>query len=160
LVLGCGPKPEEDDFIRPRKKAGGESGSKLKPVGGEYEGTIKGKVVWKGKVDLEEETRKLQDQIKGKQDADHCSAGNSVQHAFRIGDNGNLGNVFVWIEPEAGHYFQVPEAQVKEFQEGGKLHRADLGQPNCNFTPHCVVLFPSYLTDGEKVAPTGQQLRV
>jgi len=157
VVLGCGPKPEEDEFIRPRGKGKkGGAAAALKPVPGEYKGTITGQVKWTGaKPNLEEETQKLLAQIKGKQDEAHCEAGNAAQHSYRFGSNGNLGNVFVWIEPEAGHFFKVPEDQLAKVPK-----KVELGQPNCDFTPHCLVLFPTYRKDGKTLESTGQEFVV
>src|SRR5262245_22698746 len=97
LGLACSPKPDDE---RPdtRRRSGGKRGGKgavaLKPVEAtDFTGKIAGKVVWNGpKPNLEAETQALVAQVKGKQDESHCSAGNSVQHSYRFGANGNLGN--------------------------------------------------------------------
>src|SRR5262245_43061901 len=89
LVLGCEPKPEDEEPYT-RRRTGGKRGGKavaLKPVEAkDFTGKITGKVVWNGpKPNLEAETQALVAQVKGKQDESHCSAGNSVQHSYRFG---------------------------------------------------------------------------
>src|SRR5262249_39890261 len=158
LVLGCGPKPD-DEGDRPSRRSGKGGRTKqeaLKPIEAKEYGKLTGKVVWTGaRPDLEKETQALLSQVKGKQDEAHCEAGNSVQHSYRFGSNGNLGNVFVWIEPEAGHFFKVPQDQIDKVPR-----KVELGQPNCDFTPHCLVLFPTYRKDGKTLEPTGQEFLV
>src|SRR5206468_2195440 len=69
-----------------------------------------------------------------KQDRDYCLSGGDVEtteQEYRIGDNNQVGNVFVWIEPEQGSYFEISEAQLKEVPKQ-KLIR----QPHCAFVPH------------------------
>jgi hypothetical protein len=90
-------------------------------------------------------------------DRDYCLAGKEYetnQQMYRIGDNGNLGNVFVWIQPEPGHYFEVPEDQIKALPQ-----RVLISQPHCAFLPHCSIHVPSYYKDG-KLEKTGQKFVV
>ncbi|MGL4555672.1 MAG: hypothetical protein ACRC33_31270 [Gemmataceae bacterium] len=163
-VTGCGGKADDDDPIvvsKPKKASGGPvaSGPKLTPVKGtSYDGVIKGKVTWGGdKPDLEGMTKQFQDSINATRD--YCLKGKEVeitQQAYRIGANGGLGNVFVWIEPaEADKYFEVPDAQLTAF----KTQEVAIRQPHCAFMPHCTVVFPFHYKDGVRTA-TGQKLRV
>src|SRR5947199_396289 len=64
--------------------------------------------------------------LTGKQDAAHCKQGNKTQTEYRVGTNGNVGNVFVWIQPDEGSFFQVPEDQVKSAAK-----KIEMGQPSC-----------------------------
>ena len=120
-------------------------------------GTITGKINWVGdKPDLSAMTEALR---KGMvQDRNYCLSGKdyeTTEQTFRIGKNGGLGNVFVWIEPEEGYYFDIPAAQLDKF----KNTQVMIGQPHCAFLPHASVLFPSYYKDG-KQEPSGQKLLV
>ena len=58
-----------------------------------------------------------------------------------------VGNVFVWIVPEAGSYFEVPDDQLAKFKDAQVV----VSQPHCAFLPHAAVLFPSYYKDGKQV---------
>jgi hypothetical protein len=174
FVLGCGGSqaPNSNDENAPWKKGGkgsrkagdGSSGKRtgkgLQAVAAKsYDAVLKGKVVGEGDpTSLRSLDTAHLDSLTGKQDAGHCKKGNQHQHKYVIGGNNNVGNVFVWIEPETPkQYFKVPEDQVKAHAGKVVLH-----QPNCNFTPHCLVLFPSHRVGGGRtdVKPTGQQFFV
>jgi len=177
LVIGCGGKKDDDDDgpAPPKKKRGGGTAAAaetLKPVQGKYEGTITGKVTFEGDpASVEELTAALQKEISAKPD-DHsyCMKGRlpsdpadfkssiqpyeTVEQEYRIGKNKGLGNVFVWIEPEAGYHFEVPPDQLSAIDK-----EVVLTQPHCSFLPHCAVVFPSYYKGGDQVK-TGQSLFV
>jgi hypothetical protein len=159
-LAGCGGKKDDDD-IPPRKgkvtgTGPGPAKAKLKPVAGKYEGVIKGKVVWAGaKPNFDDLTTKLRAAIQ--KDRDYCLSGKEYetnQQVYRIGENGNLGNVYVWIVPDKGHYFEVPEAQIKALPQEVRI-----SQPHCAFMPHCSIHVPAYMKGGE-LTPTGQKLVV
>jgi hypothetical protein len=171
FAAGCGKAPEGDESgakwtkgksVKDGKgepKEGGGGGKGLTAVAAKsYDGVFKGKIVGKGDRDqLAKLDQQHEASLTGKTDADHCKKGNQHQYSYRIGANGNVGNVFVWIMPEKGQFFQVPEDQVKAHAKN-----VEMGQPGCNFTPHCFVLFPRYRSGegGKKFEPTGQKLVV
>jgi len=163
IVTGCGRKADDDEPIVPSKgkTTAGKTvvaGTKLTPIKATEYGTIKGKVAWAG-----EKGPSLQEKINFTKDTDYCIQGKEVeitQQAFRVGDNGGLGNVYVWIEPaESDKYFEVPADQLKAFEENGPKGKLTVHQPHCAFMPHCSILFPSYYKDGV-LAKTGQKFIV
>src|SRR5262245_34973106 len=130
FLVGCGGMVDKDDEPLPSRGKGKGKAAPiqtivLKPVQGKYEGKITGSVKWAGaKPELEAMTNKLKAGMLN--DRDYCLTGKkpgesaptkpimdyeTFQQSYRIGDNGNLGNVFVWIAPEAGHAFDVPDSQ-------------------------------------------------
>src|SRR5207248_9956411 len=96
------------------------------------------------KPDLDDMTAGLVKQIKGKEDRNHCLAApedQKTQQQYRIGANGGLGNVLVWIQPENSRdWFVVPQDQIDKHKD----RKVELHQPYCAFQPHCLVLFPAY----------------
>lgn len=176
VVAGCGGTrtDDEDDYDVGTRKTkgpgkGGAAGVALKPVKATEYGVIKGKVTWEGgEPSFEDETAKLRAAMSGSQDKNYCLTGKRAdgtgtpvqpfeteQQAFRIGKNKGLGNVFVWIQPEAGHYFEVPKEQLDAVPK-----EVTLTQPHCAFLPHAFVLFPSYRGADGKLVPTGQKFFV
>jgi hypothetical protein len=176
LLAGCGSVPrdeDEDEDYAPskkvKKKGGGSTAVALKPVKATEYGVIRGKVAWEGaEPSFAEETAKLKAAMSGSQDRDYCLTGKTQdgkgppmesceteQQTFRIGKNKQLGNVFVWIQPEPGHYFEVPKEQLDAVPKN-----VTLTQPHCAFLPHCLVLFPSHRGADGKLTPTGQQFFV
>jgi hypothetical protein len=131
---------------------------KGKPIIAKEYGTLRGKVVWKGpKPDLKRLTADLLRQINTKADKGHCLAGpedQKTQQQYRIGKNGGLGNVLVWVEPENRRdWFVVPEGQLKKVRK-----RVEVRAPYCAFVPHCLVLFPAHKDQDGKTHRTGQAL--
>jgi hypothetical protein len=177
LLTGCsGKKGDDDDDTAPRsnKKSSRQKGSttpaeSLKPVKATEYAKLTGMVTWSGdKPNLDEMTKNLQAGMKN--DTEYCLTGTTkdgkkgphpihdyetFQQVFRIGDNKGLGNVFVWIQPERDHYFEIPADQLAKFKDSEVL----ISQPHCAFLPHASVIFPSYYKDGKQV-PTGQKLTV
>jgi hypothetical protein len=165
-ALGCAPPVHEDQEAK-AWKSGDKSSKKDKPKGSSsgsgmqaveaksYDGVLKGKVVGVGdRSKLKDMDMAFMDSLTGKQDADHCKMGNKTQYEYRVGANGNVGNVIVWIEPEPKFYFKVPEGQVKAVAK-----KVEMGQPGCRFTPHCVTLFPSFRDQGA-LKKSGQEFIV
>jgi hypothetical protein len=163
LVLGCGTRtPDDDEPIVPKRVSKGKGeGTKSNLValkGTSYDGVLRGKVQWAGdRPDFAALTRELLETIK--QDRDYCLKGKeyeTTQQAYRVGKNGNLGNVFVWIEPaEPNQYFEIPDEQLKAVANS----EVAINQPHCAFLPHAVNVFLYHFKDG-KEQPTGQKLRV
>src|SRR5262249_32974609 len=126
-------------------------------------GVIKGKVVLKGaKPNVDKLTADLQAQIKQKDDRDYCLSASEVeqsQHRSRLGTNGNVGNVFVWVmPPDSNSYFEFSKDDLAKLA----LKTVDVGQPHCAFEPHAVLAFPEYRdpNNPRKFLPTGQTFTV
>lgn len=171
LTVGCGGKKDDDEDDAPRRPKRATAGpaaaaATLKPVVGDYSGTITGKVELASDADLAERTASLRKDINSHSDSAYCSRGEKAgsptlpvrpfeteEQEYRVGKNKGLGNVFVWIEPESAQYhFAVPQAQVD-----AAAKEVTIGQPHCAFLPHCSVAFPSYYKDGVQVK-TGQKV--
>jgi hypothetical protein len=173
LLAGCGGGKDkekdlsENDTPAPTKKtkktgSGGSSASSKQFVEGKGTTTIKGKITLKGGDPtpvLEALTQALLKQIAGKpDDKTTCMAGSPSEitgQAYRIGDNKQVGNVFVWIMPPSTEYaFKVDSKEV----DYAKAHPVEIGQPHCAFQPHVAVSFPSYYDPKTgKLTPTGQK---
>jgi len=128
--------------------------------GGPYTGVIKGKVVWEGDPpNLEEMSNKLVAQMKANAaDGPYCLSGSALEkqeQAYRIGENGNLGNVFVWIAAPQGQVFNVPESQIQMLPR-----TVVVSQPHCMFLPHCASLTAARYKDGVKDPKPPQKLVV
>jgi hypothetical protein len=141
-----------------KEKGTGPKAAALKPVTAKEYGVIRGKVAWTGDppANLEALTTGLRQGMGANKDKDYCLSGKdfeTTQQVYRIGENKGLGNVFVWIVPEEGHYFQIPGDQLEKFK--GEVH---IHQPHCAFLPHSTVLFPSTYDKDGKPKKTGQVL--
>src|SRR5262245_44669242 len=126
LVAGCGSgkdRDDEEEVSRPRKPGPkpARGVEKLKPVGAKEVGGSEGKITGKGeKPKVDELTQALQNSIAKNSDHAYCMMGKANetdQQEYRIGKDDGLGNVIVWIEPPAGHYFEVPKDQVDAVQK-------------------------------------------
>lgn len=123
-------------------------------------GVLKGKILMKGSPNLDELTKNLKEEMK-KKDTEYCMKGSeseTTEQAYRIGKDNTLGNVFVWVIPDAGTFFKVDEQQLKALDKEVKIH-----QPHCAFIPHCAFLFSQYKSDPKnprKLQPTGQVLKI
>jgi hypothetical protein len=166
VLAGCGSKdsgaPTTTTTEKEKDKGGKAPPKGLKAVEAKGTTTIKGKITLKeDRPNLQALTAALHEQMQKNQDKDFClkegSEPERSQQEFRIGDNGGVGNVFVWIEPEAGHYFPISDAQLTEAKKP-----VTLDQPHCAFTPHCFVLFTEYPDpkNPRKSLKTGQELIV
>ncbi len=171
LLLGCGGKKDEEEDVGPRRsnkkrETGLLAGPTLKKVEAKEYGTISGKIEFLGDAAAVIAEADAVSTITGKKDADFCLTGKegtesspfpvhpyeTNQQVYRIGNNKCLGNVFVWIEPQQGYYFDIPADQLAAIDK-----EVLITQPHCNFLPHCTVLFPYYFKDGVQ-AKTGQKL--
>jgi hypothetical protein len=127
--------------------------------------TIKGLVKVKGSppaATLEALTNELHKAYTTKPDDKMtCLAGSpseTTQQTYRIGDNNQVGNVFVWIGAPRGYAFDVPKKLVEE----AKAHPVVIDQPHCAFVPHVAVLFPEYPDPSKPstLLQTGQILEI
>jgi hypothetical protein len=127
-------------------------------------GVLKGRITLKGSPDVTALTKSLQEKIEAKKDdKDYCLKGSEsekTEQEYRLGENKQLGNVFVWIKPETGTFFKVSDKQLSEL----KNSKVKIRQPHCAFIPHSAFLFSQYHTDPAKptagLKPTGQVLEV
>jgi hypothetical protein len=114
--------------------ANGETPTKttLVPVTGDCTATLKGKVTVKGAV----------------------PAVWRGTEGFRIGDNQQVGNVVVFVQPGKSGYFPISERQVAQACK----NPIELGMARGEFFPHIAVCFPSYRDPEhtDKLLPTGQ----
>jgi hypothetical protein len=172
VLVGCGGPIDEPDGPLPRRDRGKASKfvstkvEALKPLPvakDKYTGVIRGQVKWAGeKPDFDKLTKDLQAGII--KDRNYCLQGQdpesfepikdyeTFQQTFRIGKNGNLGNVFVWIQAPPDYTFVVPDDQLPKVKDV-RLH-----QPHCAFLPHCAVVFASrYNTKTGDEDPAGCQ---
>jgi hypothetical protein len=164
VLVGCG-KPNEETGA-PAPKGGGDKGkqtgakgkAELVPVKAEGKATLKGKVVLKGSPpDFAKLNAELTADMQKNPDKDYCMMGRPEEvtaQIYKIGDNKNVADVFVWIEPaERNQFFEVSEDQLKAAKEP-----VVMDQPHCAFLPHCVVLFPEHVDPKtKKKVPTGQE---
>jgi len=121
-------------------------------------GTLKGKVTLDGKpANLAEMTKNILDQM-AKKDKDCClsdkaPAADKEQQTWRIGKDGGLGNVFVWLAPPKDKFFKVDTGKKTWAEE------VVLDQPYCAFEPHAFVLFPGMVdpANPKKLKDSGQK---
>jgi hypothetical protein len=116
----------------------------LEPKGG----ILKGSITLTSRPDVKKMTEDLQNRIaKEKPDQkDNCmkgDAGEISEQAYRVGANGKLGNVFVWVLPVEGTFFKVDEKALKEAKE----NPIKIRQPHCAFIPHCSIVWAEYHPD-------------
>jgi hypothetical protein len=165
-LSGC--KKASDEEGGEEGGGGGGGGNRPKPAVTmtgikKGDGVIKGKVVLKGsKPNLNTLTEELQKRIRDKDDKDYCLAGSEMeksQQHYRLGTNGNVGNVFVWVmPPDRNSFFEFSNTDIDELKV---RKRVDIGQPHCAFVPHCELAFTAYATkDPKKMVPTGQEVWV
>jgi hypothetical protein len=152
--LGCGSKsdtgtePESEPAKKnPSKDGGGKAGKT--EVKGDYTGTLKGKVTFKGaKPDVAQVNKDLAAQME-KTDRAHCIEGASelekTQQKWQISENGGLANVVVWIQPpQTSQYFKVDQSK-KTWPD-----QVVLDQPHCAFVPHVSIMFKQYYDPSTK----------
>lgn len=179
LTAGCGGgsgNGDDEDYKPVKRRAKGNQVAVQEPrrtavvaQGNQYS-AIHGKVAFEvsSPPDLEALTRSFQNGMTN--DGAYCRSGSrpdgstfavhpteTQQQDYRIGKNGNLGNVFVWIEPgdPRRFFFQIPDDQLAKFKNTSVV----VSQPHCVFVPHCTVVFSKYYKDGA-LLPSGQELEV
>lgn len=116
------------------------------------DGIVRGRVVFDG---TPPEPQAVQE-LKLHPDKDACLKG-GLEALYKENwvvnkDNKGVANVFVYVDPPAGSYYNLTKAQTN--RQGEVLA---LDQPHCSFVPHALGLFPAYY-DGSKHVPTGQVL--
>jgi hypothetical protein len=166
FVAGCSKdkeekKTESNDSGQVKKEQPKGDLKVLEPKGG----VLKGKITLKSQPNVDEDTMVVKKGIadlKEQNQKDVCLMGSDSettgQH-LRVGDNKNLGNVFVWVKPDDGTFFKVDDKQLKEAKE----KKVILDQPHCAFIPHCAILFSEYHPDPKKpkeLKKTGQVFEI
>lgn len=164
LMVGCGKDEKKDNAstsggdVKEEKASSGPA-KELEPKGG----VLKGKITLGSKPNLDELTKKLQKDIADKADQkDFCMSGSPseiTEQQYRIGKNGNLGNVFVWILPPKGSIFKVDKKEL----DAAKAHPIKIRQPHCAFIPHCAIAWVEYhpnLKKPNEKESTGQYIEV
>ena len=173
LVLGCGGNKDDDEDYAPRnpkkkRDSGPVVAATLKKVEAKEYGTLSGKVALDGDASgvIAELKASIKASIDANTDGSYCLTGEksgvkspipvdpleTTEQEYRVGANKGLGNVFVWIEPQQGYYFDIPKDQLDAVPKA-----VTMSQPHCAFLPHCCVVFPSYYKDGKQEL-TGQKL--
>jgi hypothetical protein len=152
---GCGKKDQgkKGDAVdakkaAPEDKKGGGDGAKT-ALDAMPDAVVKGQVTYDGdppKSEFIEAMSKHENKAT-------CLAGDDVEKNDQkwIVNKSNKGvaNVVVWLEPPAGKFFKLSDADKKRTDE------VSLHQPHCAFIPHVVALFPEY-KEGDKLVKTGQ----
>lgn len=164
FVAGCGKDDKKSgsgsgDVKKEEKKQASGPLKVLEPKGG----VLKGKITLAGSAPIDPLNKDIKAQINAHEKKDYClsakDASETTQQAYRIGDNKQLGNVFVWIKPVAGTFFKVTKDQLDE----AKKHKIVFRQPHCAFIPHSAILFAEYYPDPTKPRTkerTGQTLEI
>jgi len=164
LMIGCsggGGAPKDRGSLDTGKDAKTTGSNTLEALAATGSGTLKGRVTLDcPEPDLAAEATYIQGQMKA--NALHgalCLSGPKDeidQQKWRVGPNRGLGNVFVWLQPPAGHYFKVGLSK--------KTWPAEviIDQPHCAFVPRAAVLSPSAYNGENPKEPisTGQKLIV
>jgi len=160
ILIGCGgTKPDDEEEGQQKSpKSSQTKGGTLAALDAPYTGTLTGKVTVDGKPDIDKLNADLQAQMKAKDEA-HCLAANAKpeekeQQSWRIGKDGGLEYVYVWIVPPKGKYFKV------DMNKKTWLDKVVIDQPHCAFVPHAVLVFPKVRDDKGKLVPTNQPFTV
>jgi len=166
LLTGCGggttPPSDDDKTTDPTKTKPKAKDTALKAG----TGTIKGRVTLAPdkKPNIDKLNADLLAQIKSKAMADlpHCldmaSKEEKEQQAWVLGNDGGVGNVFVFLRPAKGSFFAVEEKDPGV--QAVKDKPAVLDQPHCAFVPHALFCFPSYKNGKGAKMETGQKFIV
>lgn len=139
----------------PVKKTG------LTEVEGKGTATLKGRATLDGPAPtalIKEMDAKLTEQIDKNNNKDICLKGSEDEKSeqeWKIGKDGGVANVVVWLKPPAGQFFKV------DLDKPTWKKEVALEQPHCAFEPHVFVLFPEYMDPKtKKLKATGQKFVV
>jgi hypothetical protein len=158
FLTGCGgdkpPTPSKDGSAN---TGGGDKGGPkgpLKELESKGTGTVEGKVVFDGTPPVP----KPVDFSAKKENEAYCHMGPKVDTTdplWRVGPDGGVGNVVVWVRAPAGTFFKLSDADKK------RTDPVVIRQPFCAFEPHTFVVYPTYFDGTSKTQkPTGQVLKV
>jgi hypothetical protein len=165
LLAGCGSGDNKDKGAS--SSGGGDSATEAssgpaKPMEAKG-GVLKGTITLSTTPDVKKLSEDLQATIAREkpEQKDFCMSGDDSEKTYqkyRIGTNGRLGNVFVWIVPASGTYFKVDKKAVEEAAK----NPVKIRQPHCAFIPHSAFVWAEY-TDPDKPTEkkqTGQYIEV
>ncbi|MBV9121731.1 MAG: hypothetical protein JO112_00035, partial [Planctomycetes bacterium] len=161
-AVGCNSNKNSEQQGQVSNEGGKQEGEKPEAKAGPKEeladtgwGTLKGKVTLAG------DKPKPGEIVDPNKDPKVCSCqaakdkGDTLDQSWKVGNDGGVANVVVWLRAPKGKVFRVPDDKKKVEEP------VTLAQPFCAFEPHVLVMFPSYYdvkAKGQK--KTGQQLRV
>jgi hypothetical protein len=157
VAPGCGKKDQggggkKDEVTQGKKGDETPSGAK-KPLEAKLDATIKGQVTYDG----DPPAAAFIAAINAHTNKAECLKGMDFEKNDQTWivnkSNKGVANVVVSLEPQAGWYFKLSDADKKRTDE------VKLDQPHCAFIPHVVALFPEYF-NGEKLVRTGQKFAV
>jgi hypothetical protein len=150
VLFGCTTSTVEvsDEGLFPARKSKSAADS-LAPL--EYTGvaTITGVVEYDGTPPPRPEIESIFQHA----DRSVCVQGDVRDQTWMVND-GKVANVVVYVRPPKGFYFKKPEESHKSW-----VDEVIVDQPQCQFIPHVVVLYPQYREGGQLVR-TGQVLKV
>jgi hypothetical protein len=132
-----------------------EKNGDLRPLPSTAWGTLRGKITLEGMPPaIEERNKAVREAMAKHADREHCLSAKAprehTEHqAWRVGKDGGLANVFVWLKPPPGTYFKIDPKKRTWPQE------VVLDQPYCAFEPHALVLFPSYVNPDNPTTSKG-----
>jgi hypothetical protein len=122
--------------------------------------TIKGKVTYDGTAPARVKNAELFNNTDCAKVAGKATEDENSEQLWLVTSDGEVENVAVWIEPEAGKYFDIDD---KEKDRTGKSVVVD--QPHCAYVPHVITVFPSYYDpkstqtkDARRQKKTGEKL--
>jgi len=157
LLNGCGSKDTgaagggDGKSVGEVKTPTGEA----KPVKGDGTGTLKGKVTLAGTRPTSA-PQNIPPDNKDKKYCEMAPEDQKVNQQWRVGSNGGVEDVVVFVSAPSGSYFELTDEQKKPEKD-----KVVIDQPYCAFVPHVAVTFPSYWDPkAKKVQMTGQKLEV
>jgi hypothetical protein len=141
LTIGCSGDNKKDDHKDTKKtvKKGDEKREELASTGW---GSVEGRVSLAGdKPDIEGMNKSLLATIEEKEELkDNCLKGapdeDKSAQTWKLGQNGGVADVFVWLAPPEGKYFKI------DWEKKPWRKEVTIDQPHCAFHPHAEVLFP------------------
>ena len=146
--------------------SGGTSGPPAESTAMTWPGraTVRGRVTLEGPPpDVTELNRAFQAARFRGGDRDVCLRAPAVeneQQQWRIGDDGGVANVVVWLRPADGSHFAMSKEDLHPRTRTWP-GEVVVTQPHLNFSPRLVVLFPSHFDPAtKKQVPTGQTFKV
>jgi hypothetical protein len=139
-------------------KDGGKATGKAEPLEGGT-GVVKGKVTVKVDDNLKTILAKdNKDKMKianiPASDQEVCLKGDMMEQAWKVDEQGDVANVFVWLAPPKDKFFAVDPAKLK------LPETVTIDQPHCAFEPHAAWIMASYKDKEGKTHPSKQKLIV
>lgn len=162
------PKAKVSWFQRPQpsgRTGDNEVKQRPQPFRTSDRGTLRGWVTLNGsRPDIEAGNKKILEAINRHQDRACCLKGSKneiEQQNWRISGTGGVANAVIWLRPPNGHYFEMTSKDLDPRAAGWKKE-VMLDVPHCAFTPHVVVLFPSYVDPDSEggLRSTGQVFKI